>query len=85
MTRPADAFVSACVGFARRHPAAVLEMPEPELAVDARARAHHLRSTCEHARTRMITTARLALRLRPGQTADLFGSPPSRHETRVDA
>ena len=58
----AGEFVAACSAFARRHPAAVLEMPAPELAVDARASAHHVRSTVLQARKRMFTTARLTLR-----------------------
>ena len=75
----AGEFVAACTAFARRHPVAVLEMPAPELAVDDRAGAHHTRSTCLSARSRMITTARLVLRTaaasRAGNPPDLFETP----------
>ncbi|WP_279480318.1 hypothetical protein [Aureimonas sp. SK2] len=75
MSPTVDEFLSRCTQFARVHPAAVLAMPEPELAVDPRAPAHHLRRTRETARARMVTTARLALK--PSQAAtkpDLFTS-----------
>lgn len=73
MSPTVDEFLSRCTRFARLHPAAVLDMPEPELAVDPRASAHHLRRTRETARTRMFTTARLALKPAPAaSTPDLF-------------
>ncbi|MAU96195.1 MAG: hypothetical protein CMP81_09940 [Fulvimarina sp.] len=55
-------FLTACTSFARRHPAAVLEMAAPELAVDPRASARHVRTTVLQARKRMITTAKFTLR-----------------------
>ena len=61
------------------HPAAVLAMAAPELAVDPRAPAHHLRSTCELARKRMFATARLALK--PQTQGDLFEVPPQERLT----
>ena len=67
--------MAACAAFARRHPAAVLEMAAPELAVDPRASARHVRTTVLQARKRMITTARLTLRtaaLSGGTSPDLF-------------
>ena len=72
----AGEFVAACSAFARRHPAAVLEMPAPELAVDHHAPAHHVRRTCLDARRRMQTTAKLTLKtaaIAPGP--DLFTQP----------
>ena len=71
----AGEFVAACSAFARRHPAAVLEMPAPELAVDPRASAHHVRTTVIQARKRMVTTAKLTLRtaaIAGGAEDDLF-------------
>ncbi|MBK1625226.1 hypothetical protein CKO32_16830 [Afifella marina DSM 2698] len=44
-----------------RHQDEVIAMPEPELAIDPGAPAHHLRSTRECARWRMQTTARLII------------------------
>ncbi|EAU40197.1 hypothetical protein FP2506_11592 [Fulvimarina pelagi HTCC2506] len=73
----ASEFIRSCVAFARRHPAAVLAMPEPELAVDPRARAHHVRTVCERARNQMKTTARLCLRTASIQP-DLFDSSRQR-------
>lgn len=66
----AGEFLAACTAFARRHPAAVLEMPAPELAVDDRASARHVRQTCLDARRRMQTTAKLTLK-----TAAIAPSP----------
>ena len=76
----ASEFLSACASFARRHPAAVLEMAAPELAVDPRASARHVRTTVLQARKRMITTAKLTLRTAAiasdGAAApDLFTTP----------
>lgn len=73
-------FLSACASFARRHPAAVLEMERPELAVDCRASAHHLRTTVVAARKRMTTTAKLALRPAEANLPTLFD-----HRIREDA
>ena len=67
-------FLTRCTQFARLHPAAVLAMPEPELAVDPRAPAHHLRRTRARARARMVTTARLALKPAANRTPDLFST-----------
>ncbi|WP_182085213.1 hypothetical protein [Aureimonas sp. ME7] len=72
MSPTIDEFLTRCARFARLHPAAVLDMPEPELAVDPRAPAHHLRRTRERARARMFTTARLALKPAPAAIPDLF-------------
>ncbi|KQQ85853.1 hypothetical protein [Aureimonas sp. Leaf324] len=72
MSPTVDEFLSRCTQFARLHPAAVLAMPEPELAVDPRAPAHHLRRTRERARARMVTTARLSLKPTWATTPDLF-------------
>lgn len=72
----AGEFLAACTVFARRHPAAVLEMAAPELAVDDRASAHHVRRTCLDARRRMITTAKLTLRTAAIEPKpDLFTTP----------
>ena len=79
----AGEFVAACSAFARRHPAAVLEMPAPELAVDARASSHHVRTTVLQARKRMFTTAKLTLRTAAiadgaADETDLFNTPAER-------
>ncbi|TFF20508.1 hypothetical protein E3C22_16495 [Jiella endophytica] len=76
----AGEFLLACSAFARRHPAAVLEMAAPELAVDHRAPAHHVHTTVLQARKRMLTTAKLTLRTAAiaagGPTdPDLFTTP----------
>lgn len=67
MTTTIAEFTKRAVAFARKHPDAVLDMKAPELAVDPRAYARHLRSTCSAVRQQMFTTARLAL-----VTPDLF-------------
>ncbi|RLQ88882.1 hypothetical protein [Notoacmeibacter ruber] len=68
----AGEFIAACASFARCHPSAVLDMPAPELAIDPRASAHHVRSTVLAARQRMKTTAKLALRQQASDPTDLF-------------
>lgn len=80
MTRTIDEFFARCTSFARRHPDAVLEMPAPELAVDPRASAHHLRRTCETARQRMFITAKLARKPSP-IAPDLFDDPAASART----
>lgn len=78
-------FLARCTRFARLHPAAVLDMQEPELAVDPRASVHHLRRTRRDARQRMFTTARLALKPSKPSLPDLFDRPAPTAEERPTA
>lgn len=75
MSASIDDFFQRATAFARTFPEATLAMPAPELAVDDRARARHLKRTCERVRARMMTTARLALRQSCPSTPDLFTIP----------